>query len=222
MRVVLTGATGMVGSGVLHECLRDPKIEAVLAIGRRCVNLEHAKLTQLVVPDLFDLEAHGDALAGFDACFYCLGVSSAGMSEADYRRVTYDLTLAIVNALSRHNPELVVCYVSGQGTDSTGAGRWMWARVKGEVENWLFARDSPAFAFRPGLIEPLRDHRPGTFPLRLVLGALRPVLPLARALFPGLATSAVLIGRAMIRAVHDGSSRRILEPRDINALAGRS
>lgn len=220
MRVVLTGATGMLGGGVLSKCLEDQGVETVLSLGRRRLDFEHPKLTELVIPNLFDLVAHGDALSGFHACFYCLGVSSVGMSEADYRRVTHDLTLAITDALSRHNANLVMCYVSGQGTDSTGAGRLMWARVKGEVENELFARNFPAYAFRPGLIQPLPGRRPRRLSQRVVLGAMKPVFPLVRAVSPGAVTSAAAIGQAMIRVARDGSPNRILGPREINAFAG--
>ncbi|MXV95895.1 MAG: NAD-dependent epimerase/dehydratase family protein [Gemmatimonadetes bacterium] len=219
MRVVLTGATGMVGGGVLQACLEDEGIEAVLSVARRKVGIEHRKLTQLVMPDLFDLAAHGDALSGFDACLYCLGVSAVGMSEAEYRRVTHDLTLAVVDALSRRNPDLVVCYVSGRGSDRAGRSRWMWARVKGEAENALFARDVAAYTFRPGLVQPLRAHRPRSPSQRVVVGIVNLVFPLLRALSPGLATSAVDIGRAMIAAARGKPGKKVFEPRDMDALA---
>lgn len=160
MRVVVFGANGMVGGGVLRECLEDPDIESVLAVGRRACGLTHPKLRELIHADLFDLQSVSGELAGYDACFYCLGVSSAGMGEAEYRRVTYDLTVAVVEVLVEMNPAIKLCFVSGQGTDGSASGRTMWARVKGEAENYLFALPLEAYMFRPGYIQPMKGYAP--------------------------------------------------------------
>jgi uncharacterized protein YbjT (DUF2867 family) len=219
VNVIIFGANGMVGGGVLRECLEDPVIESVLAVGRRAPGLTHPKLRQLVCGDLFDLQAVAGELEGYDACFYCLGISSAGMSEADYRRVTYDLTVVVVDALAELNPRIKVCFVSGQGTDSSASGRSMWARVKGEAENYILALPQEAYMFRPGFIQPLKGVRSGTKIYQALYNAVGPVSPLLRRLFPGAATTSVSIGVAMIRAATRGYSKRILETRDINLLA---
>src|ERR1700722_9569703 len=153
MRVILFGATGMIGQGVLRECLLDPGVEAVLSIGRRASGVTNAKLREIVHADLTDLSAIEGELGGYDACFFCLGISSAGMSEADYRRVTYDVTLAAAQAIQKRSPDLTFVYVSGTGTDSTEKGRTMWARVKGATENAILAMPFKAsYMFRPGYI----------------------------------------------------------------------
>ncbi|MGW8948786.1 NAD-dependent epimerase/dehydratase family protein [Streptomyces sp. NPDC055709] len=153
MKVILLGATGMVGQGALRECLRDERVSDVLVIGRTELGVEHAKLRQIVAPDLAELMTRTDVvneLSGYDACFFCLGVSSAGMTEEAYRRITYDLTLTVARALSGRNPGLRFVYVSGQGTDSTEQGRSMWARVKGRTENRLLELPMDTYLFRPG------------------------------------------------------------------------
>ena len=220
MRVVLLGATGMIGQGVLRECLGAPDVEAVLAIGRRPTGGAHPKLTDLVVPDLLDLAPHAAALAGFDACFFCLGVSSAGMREADYRRVTRDLTLAVAEALVRRSPRMTFVYVSGAGTDATEQGRAMWARVKGETENALrrvgFAR---VYLFRPGFIQPLHGIRSRTPLYRIVYALAAPLFPVLNALFPGQLTTTERLGRAMLAVARHGAPDPVVEVRAINALA---
>jgi uncharacterized protein YbjT (DUF2867 family) len=220
MRVILLGATGMIGQGVLRECLSDPGVEEVLALGRGPSRVSHPKLRDLVAPDLLDLAPHAAALGGHDACFFCLGVTSAGMSEADYRRVTRDLTVAVAALLARLNPAMVFTYVSGAGTDATERGRAMWARVKGETENALlrlpFRR---AYMFRPGLIEPLHGIRSRTPSYRIIYAVLAPIFPLLHRLFPGHLTTTERLGRAMLAAARQGAPRQVLEVRDINALA---
>jgi len=208
----------MVGRGVLLECLDDPDVEVVLAVGRRSCGLTHAKLHELVVGDLFDLGSHRDQLKGHDACFYCLGVSSAGMSEADYRRVTYDLTVTAMDAVVGANPGVTVCFVSGQGTDGSASGRVMWARVKGEAENHVRALPIRSYMFRPGFIQPMRGVRSGVKLYQAVYTVLAPVTPWLRRLFPGVVTTTVTVGRAMLRAVEAGYPKEILETRDINRL----
>lgn len=218
MDVVLYGATGMVGSGVLIECLEDDRVRSVLAVGRRACGVAHEKLRELVRPDLMD---HGDVmseLGGRAACFFCLGVSSAGMSEAAYRRVTYDLTIAAAEAFMEVNPGSTFCFVSGQGTDSTERGRFMWARVKGATENRLLGMGPSTFMFRPGFIQPLKGVRSKTRLYRLFYGLTGPAFPLLARLAPGQVTTTVRVGRAMIRVVADGYPKRVLETTDINAL----
>jgi uncharacterized protein YbjT (DUF2867 family) len=221
MRVLIFGATGMVGQGVLRECLLDPDVEEVLAIGRRASGGAHPKLRDLVVPDAADLSAVEARLSGFDACFFCLGVSSVGMAEAEYRRVTFDLTLAVAATLARLNPAMTFLYVSGAGTDGTERGRSMWARVKGETENALRRLPFRAVMFRPGIIVPLHGVRSKTPLYRVFYAVTRPLLPLLLAASPRLVTTTERVGRAMLRVAKRGSPEPILETRDINALGER-
>ena len=163
MKVILLGATGMVGQGVLRECLRDPEIAEVLAIGRSATGQQHAKLRETVREDLFDLSDLAATLPGYDACFFCLGVSSAGMKEEAYRRVTYDLTMAVARSLAQQNPGMTFLYLSGAGTDSSERGRSMWARVKGKTENDLLKLPfAAAYMLRPGYIQPMHGVRSKT------------------------------------------------------------
>jgi uncharacterized protein YbjT (DUF2867 family) len=220
MRVLIFGATGMVGQGVLRACLLDDAVEAVVAVGRSGTGRTHAKLREIVAPDLWDLSDRADELAGFDACFFCLGVSAAGMSETAYRRVTYDLTLAVAGALAPVNPGLRFVYVSGVGTDE--GGRMMWARVKGATENALLAMPAlDAVMMRPGFIQPMHGVRSKTGWYRAAYAVLAPVYPVLRRLFPGAVTSTDEVGRAMVHVGQSGSDRRILGPREINTLAAR-
>jgi uncharacterized protein YbjT (DUF2867 family) len=219
VRVVVFGATGMIGQGVLRECLRDPEVTSVLVIGRSSTGRTDAKLRELTVPDLSDLTGVEGDLAGLDACFFCLGVSSAGLSEDAYRRITYDLTLAAARTLVRVNPELVFIYVSGVGTDSTERGRSMWARVKGRTENELLALTPHAFMFRPGFIQPMHGARSSTRLYRVLYAVMRPLFPLLRVTLRSSYTNTERIGRAMINVARVGAPTRVLEPRDINAAA---
>lgn len=210
MKVILFGATGMVGQGVLRECLLDPGVEAVLSVGRTSVGVTHPKLREIVQSDLFAL----DPIEGYDACFFCLGVSSVGMPEADYRRVTYDLTLSVARKVV--SADLTFIYVSGEGTDSTERGRSMWARVKGATENALLAMPFKAFMFRPGYIQPLHGVRSKTRLYRMAYIAVAPIYPVLRLLFP--ATTTEQIGKAMLAVARHGAGTRILRTRDINAV----
>ena len=219
MRVILFGATGMVGQGVLRECLLAHDVERVLAVGRKATGQRHEKLRELVTADLFDLGPHAAELTGFDACFFCLGVSSAGMSESEYRHVTKDLTLAVGELLARLNPTMTFLYISGAGTDSTERGRMMWARVKGETENALLRLPfQAAYMFRPGFIQPLHSITSRTQLYRLVYAALGPLYPLWKALFPRWVTTTELVGKAMLAVARRGAPKPVLETADINAL----
>jgi uncharacterized protein YbjT (DUF2867 family) len=222
LRIILFGATGMVGQGVLRECLLDPDVDAVVSIGRGATGQAHPKLREIVRADLRDLSAVEPALSGFDACFFCLGVSSAGMKEEDYRRVTYDLTLAVAATLARRNPAMTFIYVSGAGTDSTEHGRSMWARVKGETENALLRLPLRAFLFRPAGIVPLHGITSKTRWYRIAYALTRPLWPVLLKLFPQFVTTTERVGRAMLRVAGNGFPKPILESRDINDLAGQA
>jgi len=215
MNVLLLGATGMVGQSVLRECLLDPGIASVLVVGRSATGKSDPKLRELIRKDLFDVDGLDAELAGIDACLFCLGVSSAGMSEADYTRLTYDLTLAWGKALARVNPKMAFLYVSGRGT----GGNSMWARVKGRTEDDLLALFPSAYMIRLAILRPLHGEVAKTKWTRVGYAVLGPLLPIFRALSPGLVISSEELGRAMIRAARDGAPKRILEVRDLQALA---
>jgi uncharacterized protein YbjT (DUF2867 family) len=219
MKAILFGASGMVGQGVLRECLLDSDVERVLVVGRGSLGQKDAKLGELVLPDLFALSAAEPELTGWDACFFCLGASSAGMTEAAYRRVTYDLTLSVATTLARLNPAMTFVYVSGTGTDSTEHGRTMWARVKGATENALLRLPfKAAYMFRPGVIQPLHGIVSKTSSYRILYTLMAPLLPLLKATLPRYVTTTEQVGRAMLRVARDGAPKRILESVDINAL----
>jgi len=221
LKVILFGATGMVGQGVLRECLLDPEVESVLAIGRRATGQTHDTLREIVHQDFYDFSAIEGQLAGYDACFFCLGVSSAGMKEEDYRRLTYDITLAAAQALARQNPgTLTFLYVSGTGTDSTEKGRTMWARVKGETENALLRLPfKAAYMLRPGYIQPLHGITSATKWTRVLYAVMGPFYPLWKALFPKYVTTTELLGRAMLQVAKHGAPKHILENQDLAGLA---
>ena len=219
MNVLLFGATGMVGQGVLRECLLDPGVERVLAVGRSATGRSSPKLRELVVPDVADLRTLERELAGFDACFFCLGVSSVGVTEERYTRLTYDLTLSAARTVARCSPSLTFIYVSGTGTDSTEKGRSMWARVKGRTENELLRLPfKAAYMFRPGAILPLHGVRSRTRWVRLLYAVTAPIVPAWRALAPNTITTTEQVGRAMLRVAREGYPTRVLETRDINRL----
>ena len=219
MDVVIFGATGMVGQGVLRECLLDPDVERVVTIGRAATGQQHPKLEEIVHADLLDLSPIASRLSGLDACFYCLGVTSTGMTEEAYTRVTHDMTVSAATTLSRLNPQMTFVFVSGAGTDSTERGRIMWARVKGRAENALLRFPfKAAYMLRPGVIEPMHGIRSRTRAYRLFYAVARPVLPLFKRLFPGLITSTEQIGRAMLVLAKRGAPGTIFESADINRL----
>jgi uncharacterized protein YbjT (DUF2867 family) len=219
MKVIILGASGMVGQGALHECLRDPQVTEVLSIGRSALVQSHAKLRLLTLPDLSDLSAVEAQLAGYDACFYCLGVSSAGMNEARYRTLTYDLTLAAARPLARLNPAMIFIYVSGVGTDSSEQGRSMWARVKGATENALLALPFHAVMFRPGAIVPLHGIRSRTRLYDLLYRLFKPLWFGALRLFPEQVTTTERVGLAMLAVARHQTTLRVIEPGEINRLA---
>jgi uncharacterized protein YbjT (DUF2867 family) len=220
MKVILFGATGMVGQGALRECLLDPEVTQLLAVGRHAVNRKHAKLRELVVPDLYDMSRVEPQLAGFDACFFTLGTSAVGLTEAQYARVTLELTLAVARTLVRLNPGMTFVYVSGVGTDSSERGRVMWARVKGRTENALLALGfRRAFMFRPGLIVPMHGIKSRTTLYRVLYTIMSPLVPAIRAIFPNAVTTTERVGRAMIAVAQRGYAKPVLEPPDINHMA---
>jgi uncharacterized protein YbjT (DUF2867 family) len=216
MNVVIFGATGMVGQGVLRECLVDPRVERVLVVGRSATGRQDAKLRELIQPDLTELGPIEDQLAGYDACFFCLGVSSAGMSESNYRRITYDLTMAVAQTLARLNPNMTFIYISGAGTDARG--RMMWARVKGETENALLALPFQGYAMRPAYIQPKYGVRSKTRLNWLLYRVGAPLYPVLKAFFPRYVTTTEQVGRAMLGVARHGSTKRVLETPDINAV----
>jgi uncharacterized protein YbjT (DUF2867 family) len=210
----------MLGSGVQIECLAHPDVVDVLSVVRRPSGVQHAKLAEIVHDDFLDFSRLADRLSGYDACLFCLGVSSAGMTEEAYRNVTLDVTLAVAQTLLAASPVLAFCFVSGAGTDSSATGRVMWARVKGETENRLlelpFGR---VWLFRPGYVQPMKGVRSRTRIYNLAYTVLGPLYPLLRRLGPGVVTTTEKLGLAMIRVVRDSASQKVLENRDINELA---
>ena len=219
MNVVLFGATGMVGQGVLRECLRDAGVTDVLTVGRSPTGQTHPRLREIVHADLLDFAPLGSALSGFDACFFCLGVASAGMAETDYRRITFGITLAAATTLVRLNPGMTFIYVSGAGADSSERGRVMWARVRGETENAVLRLPfRTAVVIRPAGIIPLHGITSRTPLYRAAYAVTRPIWPLLYRMFPQFVTTTERLGQAMLRIGRDGSPKPILEARDINAI----
>jgi uncharacterized protein YbjT (DUF2867 family) len=219
MKVIVFGATGMLGQGVLRECLLDPGVDGVLAVGRTATGRRHEKLREIRHGDFTDFSAIAAELAGYDACFYCLGASAVGMSEADYRRVTYDYTMAAARALVERNPGMTFIYISGQGTDSSGRGRSMWARVKGETENALLALPFEAYLLRPGFIQPTHGARSRTRVYRVAYAVLNPIFPVLRRLLPKHMITTDELGRAMIHIARHGAPKRVLTTADLHAHA---
>ena len=219
MNVILFGATGMVGQGVLRECLLGHDIQQVLAVGRSATGQHHPKLRELTAPDLIDLTAIESKLTGYDTCFFCTGVSSAGMTEEKYTRLTYDLTLSVAQTLVRLNPTMTFLYISGAGTDSTEKGRSMWARVKGRTENALLRLPfKAAYMFRPGFIQPLHGIRSKTRLYQFLYDVLAPIQPLLKGRLPKYITTTEQLGHAMIAVAKNGYPKPILESLDINAV----
>jgi uncharacterized protein YbjT (DUF2867 family) len=220
MNVVLFGATGMIGQGVLRECLLDPGVERVVSVGRSATGQQQPKLREVVHRDLHDFSAIESELAGVDACFFCLGIASAGMSEEDYSRITYGIAAAAADTLARLNPDMTFVFVSGAGADSTESGRIMWARVKGKAENAILRLPFKGYVFRPAFVQPLHGIRSRTTLYRVFYVILAPLMPLIRRLFPGSVTTTVEVGRAMLDVARNGAPKRVLESKDIRRAAG--
>lgn len=219
MKVIILGSTGMVGKGVLLECLNDPDIEKVLVVNRQSCNITNAKLFEIIHNDFFNLSDIKEQIKGYDACFFCLGISSAGLSEEKYTKITYDLTMVFAQIMVELNPESIFCYVSGVGTDSSEKGRTMWARVKGKTENALLALPFKAsYMFRPGYIQPGKGIRSKTALYRIFYIVLTPLYFLLKP-FKGLVTNTKSLSKAMINVAKKGSNKNILGVRDINMLA---
>jgi len=210
----------MVGRGVLLECLDSPKVAAVLVINRAPIGVSHPKMTELIHSDFTDLSPIDSELAGFDALFFCAGVSVIGKSEAEYTTLTFDLTLAFAQQLLALNPGMAICYVTGAGTDTSEQGRQMWARVKGRTENALLAMPfKRAYMFRPGVIQPLKGVRAKSDWLNFTYALLRPLIWITKMIFPHSITTSAALGQAMINAVTGGPEKQHLGNRDINLLA---
>lgn len=219
LKIILFGATGMVGQGVLRECLRDPAVTSVLAVGRSTTGQSDPKLRELLHQDFLDFSAIESELAGYDACFFCLGVSSIGLSEERYRHLTYDITMAAARTLARLNPAMTFVYVTGRSTDSTEQGPQMWARVKGKTENDLLKLPfRAAYMFRPAGIQPLHGVRSKTAWVQAIYTLAAPLLGLLVKNAPDYMTTTEQVGRAMIKVAKDGYPRPILESADINAV----
>lgn len=220
VRVIITGSTGMVGKGVLLECLENDNVSRVLVINRSTIGLNHPKLEELLIEDFSGLNNFQNSLEGYNACFFCSGVSSVGVSEERYTNVTYDLTINMAKLLVKLNPQSTFCYVSGVGTDSSEKGNTMWARVKGKTENTILAIGfKAAFMFRPGYIQPLKGVKSKTGWYNVLYVIFKPLYPMLRLLFPNQVTSTIKMGEAMINAALYGYKKPILESKDINALA---
>ena len=219
MKVILFGATGMVGQGVLRECLVDAGVERVLVVGRSPTGVQHAKLHEVLHDNFTDFSKIESQLRGYDACFFCLGVSSVGMEAERYRHLTYDVTMAAANTLVRLNPGMVFTYVTGRSTDSTEQGPVRWARVKGKTENDLLKRPfKAAYMFRPAGIQPLHGVRSKTAWVQAIYAGAAPLLALLNRVAPKYMTTTEQVGRAMIKVARDGYWKPVLESEDINRL----
>jgi len=219
IKAIITGSTGMVGEGVLHECLQHPDIESVLVINRKPCGVKHKKIKEIIYKDFFDLTIIENQFAGYNACYFCAGVSSVGKKEEEYKRLTYDLTLNFANTLLKLNPDMTFCYVSGVGTDSTEKGKSMWARVKGKTENDLLKLSfKAAYMFRPGYIQPTKGLKNAYKAYKIFT----PFYTVWRTLFPKYVTTLKEIGLAMINVTLYGPDKKILECRDIVKLSNKN
>ncbi|SEL03031.1 NAD-dependent epimerase/dehydratase family protein [Parapedobacter koreensis] len=211
--IILTGATGLVGEGILMECLQNSDVSEILSISRKSCNLQHPKLKELIVPDFVRLRDYERTIKGYDACFYCAGISSAGLSEEKYHYITYDTTIAFANAVLKANPDMSFCFVSGRSTDSTEKGRVMWARVKGKAENTL--KEMPfksEYNFRPAGMLPFPEQKNAKFSYKLIV-------KLIRLFAPASVLTLSEVGKAMINAVKQNYHQNILEVKDIKTVA---
>ena len=222
MNILIFGATGMVGQGVLRECLEAADVQRVVAVGRTATGITHPRLTDVTTPDISDLRPIAGQLAPFDACFFCLGVSSVGMKEPQYTRITYDLTMSVALTLLSGNPQMTFVYVSGASTDSSEKGRLMWARVKGRTENALIALGfKAAYMFRPGIIQPLHAVRSKTAAYRVIYDLAAPLFGVIRTFWPRSIVTSAQVGQAMLSVARRGYQRAVLEVPDIQAAAAR-
>ena len=227
MRVIIFGATGMVGQGVLRECLLDSGVDRVRVVGRSPTGVQHPKLLETVHADSWNYGAIESDLSGFDACFYCLGVTSAGMKEAEYERITYGIAMAAAETLARLNrgvnsPGMTFIFVSGAGADSSERGRLMWARVKGKTENAIMRLPfEAAYAFRPRIIVPVHGARSKTRAYRVLYGMMKPILPMLQRAFPKQVLTTEAIGLAMLQVARTGAKKRVLETADIREVVSR-
>lgn len=221
IKVIITGATGMVGGGVLLECLDSPFVSEILLVTRSSIHVNHLKIKELLVNDFFDLTAIENELAGYDACFFCLGTTAVGKTKAEYSKITHDLTLHFANTVLKYNDKLTFCYVSGAGTSSSEKSLSMWAKVKGKTENELLRLPFKAvYLFRPGYIHPLRGTETKTKLYKIFYALLKPFYPVLK-LFPNSVTDTTKVGRAMINAALYGYPKNHLETKDINTLANK-
>jgi uncharacterized protein YbjT (DUF2867 family) len=218
MNVVIFGATGMIGQGVLRECLHDPEVAVVRAVGRSATGAPHPKLRDVVWTDMRSVEGIEAALRDAHACFFCIGVTSAGMAEAAYERVTYDMPVAAATTLARLNPSVTFIYVSGAGADSSERGRVMWARVKGKAENAILRMPFKGYVFRPAVVQPMHGIRSRTAIYNVFYALFQPLLPVMRRVFRSYVLTTEEIGRAMLIVARQGAPKRVLESRDISAL----
>ena len=217
IKAIILGTTGMVGEGVLHEALHHPDVASILVINRKPCGVTHHRLKEIIHQDFYNISEIEDQLSGYNACYFCLGVSSIGMKEEEYQRVTYHLTLNFANTLLKINPEMVFCYVSGSGTDSSEKGRIMWARIKGKTENDLLSLPfKDAYMFRPGYIQPIRGLK-NTYKIYKVISPFYAVL---KVIFPKYVVTLRELGLAMINVVLNESKIKILECEDIRSIAG--
>lgn len=220
MKVVITGSTGMIGKGVLLECLDDPRIQEVVIVNRSHLDIVDHKITQILCTDWFDLTDVTPYLSDVDACFFCLGATITTLSESDYHRICYDLTMVFAETLLKENPQLTFCYVSGMGVDGTKLNPPMWVRIKGQTEQALLNSGIPSpYMIRPGYIQPMRGTRSKTIPYRLFYMLFSPFYGLIKRLMPRFSTTTVAIGRAMIALAHHGYTSPFIENSDINKLA---
>ena len=218
INAIITGATGMVGEGVLHECLQHPDVESVLVINRRPCNTQHPKLKEIIHENFYDFTAIENLLAGYNACFFCLGVSSVGMNEEKYTKVTYDLTMAFARTLVKLNTDMTFCYVSGAGTDSSEEGKMMWARVKGKTENDLMKLPfRKVYAFRPAFMQPTKGLKNANKMYKVFI----PLFPVLKMLFPKYVSTLAQVGVAMIHVTQRGYEKQVLEVMDIKELSKR-
>ena len=218
MNVIIFGATGMIGQGVLRECLHDPDVSLVKTVGRSASGAAHPKLREVVHGDMRNLAAIDTAFRDIDAAFFCIGVTSAGMTEADYERVTYDIAVAAATALVRLNPSMTFIYVSGAGADSSERSRVMWARVKGKAENAILRMPFKGYVFRPAMVQPMHGIRSRTAMYNILYLLFRPLLPLLRRALRNYVLTTEEIGRAMLIVARSGAPKRVFESRDISAL----